>query len=749
MGRRVLSALIHADVDPGLIDGSAVWLASMAELLARAGCSVTVLLRDRRRAETPLLDPLASYPSIRIVEPSERSSRSARPISRRRDAARTTALRLDRADRFDLIVLRGMRVATDMSRAAQVQGRLWTYLTDLPQSVVGLEPTVLADLDAIARASAVVLCQTEELRSYLETIAPASVGRTAVLPPIVPPADPTAPTATDGGATGGTERPLRLVYAGKFAPLWRTLEMTRLPARSAAAGVAVELIAIGDKVDADPGDPTYRDRMQAALADTPGVAWHGGRSRTETMRLAASADVGLGWRDPALDASLELSTKILEYGALDLPVILNRTPMHERLLGRDYPLFASSEDDVLEAIALAATDPSVRTEAGRRMRRAADDHTFERAEARLGSLLDRVFPPPLGVSIPGRPLRVGIASHDLKFFTAILRGLQALPDVEVRVDLWMSLHAQDERASRSLVEWADVIICEWCGPNAVWYSHHVRPGQRLIVRLHRVELDRRWPAEVAIEAVDRVVCVSRAYADLTRAVTGWPAAKVVVIPNWVDDESLDRPKQDGARFHMGFIGMAPSLKRLDRALDVLEWLRADDDRYRLFVKTKLTWDYPWLWRRADERAHVDLLMRRIQTSRLLRGSVVFDDFGPDVASWLRRIGFLLSTSDNESFHLAPAEGMASGAVPAILDWPGADTIYEARWIHRSTDAMARSIAAMVADDSWDEERAVARSQAQTAFGVRAVQAAWDQLIRDVASGSPADGDDEVDGVTDR
>ena len=70
-------------------------------------------------------------------------------------------------------------------------------------------------------------------------------------------------------------------------------------------------------------------------------------------------DIGLSWRHPDLDASLELSTKVLEFGQLGLPVILNRTPMHEALLGADYPLFAASLDDVADAAAACAADPAV------------------------------------------------------------------------------------------------------------------------------------------------------------------------------------------------------------------------------------------------------------------------------------------------------------------------------------------------------------------------------------------------------
>ena len=60
---------------------------------------------------------------------------------------------------------------------------------------------------------------------------------------------------------GGT--PLRLVYTGKFAPRWNTLEMTELPALLSAGGIASELHMAGDKIhDYSCG---HQERMRAAL----------------------------------------------------------------------------------------------------------------------------------------------------------------------------------------------------------------------------------------------------------------------------------------------------------------------------------------------------------------------------------------------------------------------------------------------------------------------------------------------------
>ncbi len=79
--------------------------------------------------------------------------------------------------------------------------------------------------------------------------------------------------------------------------------------------------------------------------------------------------------------------------------------------------------------------------------------------------------------------------------------------------------------------------------------------------------------------------------------------------------------------------MVPSRKRLDLALDVLEELRLEDDRYLLFIKSGMPWEHWWVWQHPAEREHYASALRRVQRSALLRGAVVFDDAGPDVAAW--------------------------------------------------------------------------------------------------------------------
>jgi glycosyltransferase involved in cell wall biosynthesis len=340
---------------------------------------------------------------------------------------------------------------------------------------------------------------------------------------------------------------------------------------------------------------------------------------------------------------------------------------------------------------------------------------------------------------------VVIAGHDLKFFTPLIAYFKLQPGLEIRVDQWASLGEHDEHVSKELAAWADVVICEWCGPNAVWYSRHKRRDSRLIVHLHRFELYSHYPGQVKIGNVDQVICVSEHYAQLTREHTGWPAAKVASVPNFVDVSQLDRAKLDGAQYHLGIIGIVPSRKRLDLALDVLEELRRDDDRYLLYVKSRMPWEHWWVWQLPAEREHYSAVLRRVQRSPLLRDAVVFDDAGPDVAAWLRRVGFVLSTSDDESFHVAPAEGMASGAVPVIRHWPGAETIYEPRWIHETPAEMAAFIASLASPD-WRAAGREAHEQAR-GFELGSVCRSWHRLLTtDLAPGAGPAYEDRLSGA---
>jgi|GEM_PF-1433696 len=300
--------------------------------------------------------------------------------------------------------------------------------------------------------------------------------------------------------------------------------------------------------------------------------------------------------------------------------------------------------------------------------------------------LDRAVADYVAVPLLPAKRRVLMAGHDFKFAGELIDVLSQRQDVELRADHWVAQNQQDETQSRTLLEWADLIFCEFASHNAVWYSWEKLPGQTLVVRFHGYELFSPWIQEINIANVDRIIFVSEFYRNKVVEELGWPREKTSVIPNVVDVLDLNRPKKDGARFHVGIAGIVPILKRPDRALDILEQLLATDPRYTVHIRGRAPWDYGWMWQDEVIREAYEAFYERIASNPGLRRRVAFDEFGPDMGRWFQNIGWMLSPSFRETFHLAPVEGMASGAVPVVWEREGAQEIFGTEWVHEDTSA---------------------------------------------------------------
>jgi hypothetical protein len=223
------SALVYGDVNLNLIDGSAIWVQSMVLALSRAGCEVTLVVKAPVQTDR-LLTPLDGLAGVTIRRPAEEELLAGigpNGMTPEQASQALSAVDAERASahgaKHDIVVLRGRRLVDQVVTDDDFRGRLWTYLTDIPQSIPEMTPEAVSWLAGVAGASAYVLCQTEELRCFLEGSVPEACGKCVLFPPVVPPlTDVTGEPAETTGV-------LRLVYTGKFAPRWNTYEMTELP----------------------------------------------------------------------------------------------------------------------------------------------------------------------------------------------------------------------------------------------------------------------------------------------------------------------------------------------------------------------------------------------------------------------------------------------------------------------------------------------------------------------------------------
>lgn len=333
-----------------------------------------------------------------------------------------------------------------------------------------------------------------------------------------------------------------------------------------------------------------------------------------------------------------------------------------------------------------------------------------------------------GRPLDGEPISIGILGHKLSFIDELARDLGRRTGSAVELDDWKSLGAPSDVAhSRDLLTRSEVLIGEWGRPNNVWIQNNAPRDKRLIVRVHRYEVTTDFPFAIDMERFDAGVVIVPWVGRALVQKYGWPAEKIVYIPNYVNSRYFRRPKLPGAEFTLGIVGITPDLKRLDLALDLLAALRSIDLRYSLRVRGQLpTAHIHWATNPQISEQWGNVLFR-LRTDPLLRNAVAFDEPGRDMAAWLEGVGVILSTSDLEGSHVALAEGVASGALPIARPWPGIRTLWPEEFVFEDMETAVEQVL-RARDAEWRKET-LARIAAHPSLDPDRVLQAWWDLVR--------------------
>lgn len=658
------SILVYADVNLNLIDGSAIWVTSLVEMLTQEQDIVVYLLLKTPLTRDIVVKNLLNKTNVRLLDPWDKSGlRIGRKKSLTPGEIGGVIKTIAREREIDLIIARGLEVCANIIQFPELASKTWAYVAGIEH--IKENPMDLERLRQISAGADRMLCQTEQIKGFIKEMADGV--ECTLLPPMIP--SGTRPSSF-------VRQGKRLIYSGKFSPAYCIIEQLTAFEEIARKHTEALMYVAGDKFNSDPRYPRFKEDVTKMLTRTPGVHWFNGLPRHEVQKQITGSDLALSLRVPEMDYSLEMSTKVLEYSNCGKPAILNRNEMHLGLLGPDYPFYANNPAELIQKVNLAFSDDRIYRDAAEHVYKVSQRFTFSSTWQDFKKYL------PLNdiIKVTQAKKKLLVAGHDLKFINHIIMQLQG--DYKIKIDHWHNHNAHDEGQSAQLLEWADVIFCEWCLGNAVWYSQHKKAGQKLVVRLHRQEITTPYINKIKQSAVDKIIFIAPHVRDEFIQLTGFDLKKSVIIFNAVDCAKFNQEKLPGAEFNFGFLGFCPRLKRLDRALDIFEAIWSKDHRYNLFVKGKMPTEYDWLWKKEEERSFYRRLFKRINQSKW-RNAVVFEGWGEDIDQWMRKIGFMLSTSDIEGSHQAVAEAMASGAIPLIAGWPGANTVYPADYIASS------------------------------------------------------------------
>lgn len=659
-----LRILIYGDIDLNFMDGSGVWLISIASMLSlNSRIKVDILLKAKEK-NSHLINEIKGKDNIRLFHPfkefAEYTSGEQERLSVETSVRIMEKMNTDKA--YDLIIVRGFDLVREIMKYAEFQKITVPYLTDFKHDHTSTEKE-RKDLKLVYNHFRYLFLQTKEAKLAFQNLIKVDGRKIQLLYPMIPEMK-TAPSFQNKHS--------RLIYSGKFHENWHTEEIISVAQKINKKNSEIKIQIVGDKFQDRLRERDNQIRIKKDMNEVPTIEWLGAVSRSNCQKFISEADVGIAWRNKLLDndESVELSTKLLEYGIMGKPTLVRRTKMHEDLLGKDYPLFVDTEEDVLIKSKLVLQDDNLYRLSAGKIYKASKNFTFQASYERLENFIWSFYK---------KKLNIVFAGHDLKFAHMIIEHFENNPNFEVRIDEFKSHNKHDVKYSNTCLEFADVIFCEWGLGNAVWYAKNKKAHQILIIRMHFQEKDLDFPKNILIENVDKIIVITPYMLEEFHRLFEIPRYKMVYLDNLVDTKKFNLTKMEKSNFNLGICGILPARKRLDLAVDLFEKLWEQDSRYRLFIKGKLPEEVPWLIARKKELLYYNNLFERINRASWCE-AVVFDPHGNDVDKWLQKIGYLLSPSDYEGSHVAVSEALASGSVPIIRNWRGADTLYPDKYI---------------------------------------------------------------------
>jgi glycosyltransferase involved in cell wall biosynthesis len=671
--------LIYADVNMNVIDGSSIWLASITETIANHAEHVHLLLKSNISRET-VIKPLLTMDNVKIIEPLEFGIK---------DQDLNIGSALDLIQLLDgihggyrRVILRGFNLCRMASSTKSLHGRIWAYLTDYyeidrikSKRVDKAEAKEL--MSDFAEHFDLFLAQTEEIKQDLNERHNIPLNQIRLTPPMIP--------INQGIISKKPEKyskTLKIGYAGKIAPEWGVRELITIAEMAQKRKIDLEIHIIGDKIHRNTQTyPTFHEDIKKLLQNSSNLVWHGGLPRDETIHLMGTMDICWGYRSKLLeDNTLELSTKILEYLSLGLPTIISKNTINERICGDDYPYFIDTSKEIFnqtfEIIDMVKSNLIQTKDLSNLVSEFTTTKIGDKYFSKLIKLIDH--------DLTHERKRIVLNGHDLKFI-AEFESMLKKQGHDVRRDLWEWGEPKSIIRSKELAKWGEIIFSEWGLSNAVWYSQNITTGQSHFVRIHLQEINeraRKFPPKIELKFVNKIIFVSKEVLNTAVEMFNWPKDKCKVIHNYVNTKLFDRPKFEESEFTLAIVGIVPQRKRLDRAVDLLRSLRILDNRWRLIIKGKLPHDYAFMHAsgRKKELLYYEEQYEKFEMDHHLNGAVSFESFTPSLANWYRRVGYILSPSDFESFHYSIAEGTASGCVPVIWPWEGAEEFYPKSWI---------------------------------------------------------------------
>ncbi|MBD3257172.1 glycosyltransferase [candidate division GN15 bacterium] len=222
---------------------------------------------------------------------------------------------------------------------------------------------------------------------------------------------------------------------------------------------------------------------------------------------------------------------------------------------------------------------------------------------------------------------------------------------------------------RELMAWADLAWFEWCD-NFIIEATKLPKTCHIVCRLHSYEAFTDMPSKVNWDRVDHLIFVNQSVQDIFRQqITNDISTSIV--HNGVNLQRFTIPTNKSHTKRIASVGYINYKKNPALLLYCFKKIYEYDPEYSLHIAG------------SHQDVRIQLYFQHFLNRNPL--PVYFDGWVDDIPSWFEDKGYVISTSLFESFHYSIAEGMASGVLPLIHDWFGADKLYPKDYLFGDPD----------------------------------------------------------------
>ncbi len=389
--RQRIRVLLHGFINMNVMDGSAVFLNGLAKMLSLNPAITIDLLLATPIQRDILLKELYLTENIQIISPfDDKQLISSNPPWFKRgslehaEAAHLIAYYWEKQD-YDWLFIRGMEVVDKLYDVNPgIFKKIMTYVTGITSKNQHFSPSERATIETIFSQSEHLLCQTEEMKQYLLNQFPTSTNRRKIIT-----LNPMIPDTTNQFDRLFEKKSSyhQIAYVGKFHHDWNSIPMIVGFKEVRKKYPQATFSVVGDKFTNHQEHPNYNQDLTYLLTNTENLHWYGALTRSDARRVIIHSDIGVTWRTEHMNDSLELSTKLLEYGSLGKAVVMNRTPMHEAIFGEDYPFYANSLAEYEHVICSMIESPELYYQAAKQMFEASQRFTYTSTLNKLSPFL--------------------------------------------------------------------------------------------------------------------------------------------------------------------------------------------------------------------------------------------------------------------------------------------------------------------------------------------------------------------------